>query len=67
MSFLGLVVSKDGIFVDLKKIEAVRDWDRPTTVTEIRSFLGLVGYYKRFIKNFFKIAAPLTRLSLEKC
>ena len=43
MTFLGHVVSKDGIQVDPKKIEAVADWPRPTTVTEIRSFLGLAG------------------------
>ncbi|XP_059315826.1 uncharacterized mitochondrial protein AtMg00860-like [Lycium ferocissimum] len=45
VSFLGHVVSKDGIMVDPKKIEAVRDWTRPTSVTEIRSFMGLASYY----------------------
>ena len=56
-------MSKDGIQVDPKKIEAVIDWPRPTTVTEVRSFLGLAGYYMRFVKDFSKIAAPLTRLT----
>ena len=51
VAFLGHVVSKDGIQVDSKKIEAVADWPRPTTVTEIRSFLGLAGYYRRFVKD----------------
>ena len=63
VAFLCHVVSKDGIQVDPKKIEAVIDWPRPTTVTEVRSFLGLAGYYKRFVKDFSKIAAPLTRLT----
>ena len=63
MAFLGHVVSKDDIQVDPKKIEAVIDWPRPTTVTEVRSFLGLAGYYRRFVKDFSKIAAPLTRLT----
>ena len=56
-------MSKDDIQVDPKKIEAVIDWPRSTTVTEVRSFLGLAGYYRIFVKDFFKIAAPLTRLT----
>ena len=63
VSFLGQVVSKDGIFVDPNKMEAVTKWKRPTTVTEIRSFLGLVGYYRRFVQDFARIATPLTQLT----
>ena len=63
VAFLGHVVSKDGIQVDPRKIEAVIDWPRPTAVIEVRSFLGLASYYKRFVKDFSKIAVPLTRLT----
>ena len=52
--------------VDPKKIEAVRDWVRPTSVTEIRSFLGLAGYYRRFVEGFSSIASPLTRILTQK-
>ena len=47
--------------VDPKKIDSVRDWVRPASVTEIRSFLGLDGYYKRFVEGFSSIASPLIR------
>ena len=63
VSFLGHVISDEGISLDPKKIEVVRDWKRPTTIIEIKSFLGLVGYYRRFVENFSKIAALLTRLT----
>ena len=58
-------MSKEGIRVDPAKIEAVRGWTRPTSPTEIRSFVGLAGYYRRFVQSFSIIAAPLTRLTRQ--
>ncbi|XP_070034429.1 uncharacterized mitochondrial protein AtMg00860-like [Nicotiana tomentosiformis] len=60
---LGHVVSKEGIRVDPQKIEAVKSWPRLKTPTEIRSFLGLAGYYRRFVEGFSSVAAPLTKLT----
>ena len=65
VSFLGHVVTKDGILVDLRNVDAVENWRRPSIVTEIQSFLGVDGYHRRFIEGFSKIALPLTKLTQE--
>ena len=56
---MGHVVGQEGVPTDPDKIKAVTEWPRPTTVTEVRSFLGFVSYYRRFILNFSKVAKPL--------
>nr|GEZ19210.1 hypothetical protein [Tanacetum cinerariifolium] len=62
VAFLGHIVSNDGITIGPAKVEAITKWPRPTTVTEVRSFLGLAGYYRRFVKGFSLLALPLTKL-----
>ena len=60
------MVSAEGISVDPQKIEAIVDWKPPTNVTEVRSFLGLAGYYRKFVEGFSKIATPLTKLTRKE-
>jgi hypothetical protein len=62
VEYSGHLVGKDGVRVDPKKIEAMQDWPHPKTLKILCGFLGLTGYYRKFVKNYGKIAAPLTAL-----
>ncbi|GKE27752.1 putative reverse transcriptase domain-containing protein [Tanacetum coccineum] len=66
VKFLGHVIDSQGIHVDPAKIKSVKYWESPKTATEIRQFLGLAGYYRRFIEGFSKIAKPMTKLTQNK-
>ncbi|GJX59009.1 putative reverse transcriptase domain-containing protein [Tanacetum coccineum] len=63
VQLLGHVIDSEGIHVDPAKIESIKDWGSPKTLTEIRQFLGLAGYYRRFIEGFLKISKPMTKLT----
>nr|GEY47049.1 putative reverse transcriptase domain-containing protein [Tanacetum cinerariifolium] len=63
VQFLGHVIDSKGVHIDPAKIEAIKDWESPKTPTKIRQFLGLAGYYRRFIEGFSKIARPMTKLT----
>ncbi|GKA35634.1 putative reverse transcriptase domain-containing protein [Tanacetum coccineum] len=63
VQFLGHVIDSEGVHVDPAKIESIKDWASPKTPTEIRQFLGIAGYYRRFIEGFSKIARPMTKLT----
>jgi hypothetical protein len=65
VAILGHVISKEGISMDPSKVQDVLSWKAPTSVSDIQSFLGLAGYYRRFIEGFSKISKPMTEL-LEK-
>jgi hypothetical protein len=65
VAFLGHIISKGGISVDPSKVQDMLSWKVPTSVGDIQSFLGLAGYYRRFIEGFSKISKPMTEL-LEK-
>ena len=58
--FLGYIISPKGVSLDPERIKAIQEWREPTTITEIKSFTGFCGVYKRFIKGFSKITAPLS-------
>ena len=64
--FLGHVVSASGVSVDPEKVEVVMSWERPKSVFEICSFLGLAGYYRRFIEDFSRLVSPMTRLTRKE-
>ncbi|GJW37819.1 putative reverse transcriptase domain-containing protein [Tanacetum coccineum] len=66
VQFLGHVVNRDGIHMDPSKVESVKNWKTPESPIEMHSFLGLAGYYRRFIENFSKITKPLTLLTQKK-
>ena len=66
VGFLGHVVSASGMSVDPWKVEAVISWERPKSVFKIRSLLGFAGYYIRFIEDFSRLAAPMTRLTRKE-
>ena len=59
-------MSASGVSVDLEKVEAVMSWERPKSVFEIRSFLGLARYYMRFVEDFSRLTAPMTRLTRKE-
>jgi hypothetical protein len=62
VSFLGHVISKGGVSIDPSKVKDVLNWKAPQNVSEIQSFLGMAGYYRRFIEGFSKIVKPMTKL-----
>ena len=62
VEFLGHVVSNDGVAVDQKKIEAIQSWPPPQNIHDLRAFLGLANYYRRFVENYSKLTLPLTRM-----
>nr|GEX57749.1 reverse transcriptase domain-containing protein [Tanacetum cinerariifolium] len=66
VQFLGHVIDSQGIYVDPAKIESIKDWTSPKSPTKIRQFLGLVGYYRRFIEGFSKMAKPITKLTQKE-
>ena len=62
IQYLGHVVTKEGISVDPEKVQAIEDWTVPKDLTDVRSFMGITGYYRRLIEGFSKIANPITSL-----
>jgi hypothetical protein len=63
---LGHIISKEGIIVDPEKVEAIREWSVPRNVAEVSSFMGLAGYYRRYIARFSRIAHSITSLQRKE-
>lgn len=63
LTFLGFIVGEHGIACDPKKVSAVSDWPTPTSISEVRTFCGIAGYCRSFVKDFAKIAGPLHQLT----
>ena len=62
VEYLGHIISREGVQVDPNKIKAIKEWPKPKNISKLRGFLGLIGYYRRFIKNYAHLMAPLTNL-----
>ena len=62
VEYLGHIVSHEGVKVDPNKIKSIKEWKIPTTIKHIRGFMGLIGYYRKFVKNYGRISTPLTSL-----
>ena len=62
VEYLGHIISHEGVKVDPNKIKPIKEWTKPVNISKLRGFLGLTGYYRRFIKNYAHITAPLTNL-----
>ena len=67
IGFLGHVVSDKGVSVDQDKIKCIQEWPQPKNATEVRSFLGLAGYYRKYVKGFSSIAQPMTKPDRQGC
>jgi hypothetical protein len=66
LEFLGFIINDAGVSMDKRKLAAVKEWPTPTTLKEVQSFLRFANFYRRFIKNYSKIAAPLTAMTKGK-